>query len=118
MKREEALEIILYQCNAPQGFSPKLRNLEFSKNEFDQLYKALEVFLESIRGEQLLERSVAISLYYLEVDFMGAVNHKQDWEEELYEQVVDAHNRCWGLVERILTPEWMYKDSNFPDSGN
>ncbi len=103
MNRQDCVETIR---TAGGEFHVRLRGREFSREHYNQLMQALRAFREMIRGQDWIEREVAIHLYYLDLGLRGALEHFPRTEAER-RLINEAQLECSELILEILTPEYM-----------
>lgn len=105
MDRKECVETIIFECIAGNGFLVKLRGNYFSLEQFERLINALKCYRDLIQNQELLDRSVAYCLYFLDSELIGAIKYFSKEKEKPLLQT--AHEKASELIIEILTPENM-----------
>lgn len=106
MTTSKPIHVIHYECIGTNGFLSKLRGLEFSETHYKNLIDALKLYRNEIKEQEIMERSAAYCLYYLEIGLSAAMKHypKSDDEKQFIENV---YIECSNLIIEIITPDFM-----------
>jgi hypothetical protein len=104
MDHESCVRVIFKECTDRDGFLVKLRTGEFSQEQYNSLFHALQEFREMIRDQEYIEREVAYCLYFLDIGLLGAVKLYPKTEAEKM-LIKKARYECSQLIIEILTPE-------------
>ncbi|NJK78867.1 MAG: hypothetical protein HC893_09480 [Chloroflexaceae bacterium] len=96
---------IRYECEDMYGFLSTLRAGVFSEERYRNLLQALQTYRAAIHNNDMIDRIVAMDLYYLDIEFSGALQYFVT--QSNYYHIVDAQLECSELIIAILTPEWL-----------
>jgi hypothetical protein len=106
MNTSNIIEAILYECIAANGFLSKLRALDFSKVQYENLLQALNLYRDQVKEKEFIERSVAYCLYYLDLGISDAIKYYPKNEDER-RFIENVYVECSNLISEILTPDIM-----------
>ncbi len=104
MNRQNCVSTIYKECVDPEGFLVKLRGGQFSQSQYEVLLKALVEFREFIRGQEYIERKVVYCLYYLDVEFLGALK-SNFWVDHGARVIQKAQRDMSAVITEIFTLE-------------
>jgi hypothetical protein len=102
MNKEQAIQIIQFECDEMDGFLIKLHaKREFDTGQFQKLADALQSYRDATLGEECISRRVAGCLFYL-VEILGSMasyfEHNNLPEKQ---DVTNAHSTIWNLIDSL-----------------
>ena len=105
MDYEECKKIIIFECIAGEGFLVKLHGHEFSKAQFDELFKALLFYRDFTRNADLIEKEMVYSLYFLDNELTGILKYFS--KDDFFLELQTSQMKCSELIIDIITPKKM-----------
>ena len=104
MDKNKAINTIIYQCDAEDGFLVQLRSWRsFQQDKYRELINAIKAYRDAIANQSTIERKVASSLHTL-VIILGDIQEVFPRNETESGQIESALAECWELVEELFTP--------------
>lgn len=102
MEKEQAMQIIISQCEDIDGCLFKLRaNNQFDAAQFQNLVNAIEAYRDSISGDAYISRRIVVGLFYL----VGIVESMMHYFEQQNlpdkENLSRTHADIWNAVESL-----------------
>ena len=102
MDKDQAIQIIIYECQELDGFLVKLRaKREFDSDRFKKLVDAIQIYRDGIVGEDCINRRIAGCLFYLVTIVENMSQHFEHHNLPDKEKVTEAHSEIWNLVESL-----------------
>ncbi len=105
MEEPYPINVIRRECESIGGFSIELRAGRFLVEQYRELLQAIRDYREMVRGTDYIRRTVAIDLYYLDLELSGSLTTHRNFPH--YEQLKTAQLECSELIIEVLTPESM-----------
>jgi hypothetical protein len=105
MEEPYPVNVIRRECESIGGFAIELRAGHFLVDQYTELLQAIRDYREMVRGMDNIRRTVAIDLYYLDVELSGALNTHRNLPH--YELLKTAQLECSELIIEVFTPESM-----------
>lgn len=102
MTKDEAIQVILFECQEMDGFLVKLRSRrDFDAEQFQNLVDAIQIYRDGIIGEDCMNRRVAGSLFYIATLLGDVTQHVEKYNLPDKETISRANAELWNLVESL-----------------
>ncbi len=103
MDKDQAIQVIIYECQELGGFFVKLRaKREFDSYRLKKLIDAIQIYRDAIIGEDCINRRVAGSLFYIATLLQSVTQHSEKHNLPDKETFSRANAELWDLVESLI----------------
>ncbi len=107
MDYDAIIKSMMFECIAPGGFLDQLRAGAFVHTRYNALVEALRNYAALVKGEDVVDRTVAYCLYQIEIEISAALSYYPRNASDV-KTIQDAHYELTNLIVNIVTPPSMY----------